>query len=258
MIVVAISQKSSERSSELALAYIEAYPNVEYSDIQFMWNGKRGVAFDDPNQGFREQVIRKVLSDPYNTSMALVYQLMHEEANWASKTLTFRYYLPELLEVLMISVLGTFEEKIVETFTENPYALKCIVDFKAEDKVIEKWISLLERSSKLTSDKTLNYGSFIGEFDLLLKSRHGKREQAEAFEKYVTHRDPIHIALVKQIKDLWQNGETTWLALFVIIPITLLMGYYFFGFAILYGMLPVFRVLIILYLIYRIANWIVR
>lgn len=253
-----VDQKSHESISGLAMTYIGEYPNVDDSAILMKWNGQRGVAFDDTNQGFREQVIRKVLKDPNKTSMALVYQLMHEEANWASKTLTFRYYLPELLEMLMVNVLGTYEENIVRTFTENPYALKCIVDLKVEDRVIEKWLTTLERSSKRSNDASVNYGSLIGELNMLLKTRRSKREDVQAFEAYVTHRDPFHVAVVNQIKDLWQHGETTWLALFFIVPLTLLMGYYFFGFAILYGMLPVFRALIVLYGIYKIANWVVR
>ncbi len=251
-------QKNSESSRVLAFKFIEAYPNVDGSNLEMVWNGKRGVAFSDANQSFREQVIFKVLEeDPYRSNMELVYQLMHEEAHWASKTLMFRYYLTELLEMLMLNDLRHYEEKIVRTFTECPYALKCIVDFKAEDKTVERWVITLKRSSKLNPDETMNYESLIDEFNNLLKTRHGQREDAEAFEKYVTHKDPWHIALLKQIRHLWEHGETTWLALFFIIPITLLMGYYLFGFAILYGMLPFFRALITLYLIYRIANWVV-
>lgn len=251
-------QKNNESSRVLALKFIEAYPEVEVSDLQMVWNGKRGVGFSDANQSFREQVILKVLEeDTYKSNMALVYQLMHEEAHWASKTLTFRYYLTELLEVLMLNDLRHYEEKIVRTFTEYPYALKCIVDFKAEDKIVEQWLISLKRSSKLNPDETMNYESLVDEFNNLLKTRHGEREAAEAFEKYVTHKDPWHIALMNHIRHQWEHGETTWLALLFILPITLLLGYHLFGFAILYGMLPVFRALIAMYLIYKIADWII-
>lgn len=250
-------QVSGESLGVLASNFVEAYPKVDISDFAMVWNGKRGVAFDDANQSFREQVILRVLKDPMIVPMALVYQLMHEEARWASKTLTFRYYLTDLLELLLANALETYEAQVIMTFTENPYALKCVDDFKSEDVIIEKWLMSFQRAGKLNQDPKLKYEAFCEALDRVLKVRHGQRAQAESFERYVTEKDPWPIALKRRIKHLWHHGEMTWLALFFIIPLTLLLGYYFFGFAILYGLLPVFRALMVLYIIYRIAHWVV-
>lgn len=250
--------KREDSNKVLALNLIEAYPDVDSATFHMVWNGKRGVAFDDANQGFREQVILKVLKDPSTIPMALIYELMHEEARWAGKTLTFRYYLPELLELLMIHGLDAYNEKIVRTFTDHPYALKCVVDLKSEDEKVETWLNFFKRTGKFNKEESLNYEAFIDELVRLLSVRHRQREGAKAFESYVTHVDPWYIALLSNIKHLWKHGEVTWLALFFIVPLTLLMGYYFFGFAILYGMLPVFRALVVIYMIYRLAHWIAR
>lgn len=241
--------------SEL-IEYIEQYPSVDLSSIKMVWNGKRGPSFHDDHQIFRERVIKEVLGDLNKVDHSLVYSLMHEEACWASKTLTFRYYLTDLLEFLMIHYLSVYKEKIAETFKENPYALKAITDFKSGEKEISKWVEVLKREERLGGKGI--YKNLLEELNHLLAARVDEAAKKEAFEAYVNHRDPIHIAAINNVKRLWKQGETAWLALFFILPLALLLGYHLFGMAIIVGLRPILWAMLSLYIIYRVANWITR
>lgn len=221
------------------------------------WNGKRGVAFNDANQGFRERIIVAALKDLEAMSLDLIYDLMHEEAEWANKTLTFRYYLPELTEHLLIKDFEGYIEKIVATYSQNLHAMKSMVDVKSSDALLNKWMVQLAYKNRLNTDSALNYDAMMSELQSLLDLREEERQKKEDFEHYVKHKDPLPVAFKKALKYFWHETEMHHLALFFIVPGALLIGYYLFGFSILYGMLPIFRALIIIYLMYRVANWIV-
>jgi len=239
-----------------SLEFIEQYPSVNLSSIKMVWNGKRGPSFHDDNQTFRERVIQEVLRDLNKVDHRLIYALMHEEACWASKNLTFRYYLTDLLEFLMIHYLSVYKVKIAETFQENPYALKAIIDFKSDERQISQWVQTLKREEGIGVKGV--YKDLIDELDHLLAMRADAVAKEEAFEDYVNHRDPIHIAAINNVKRLWKQGETAWLALFFILPLALLLGYHLFGMAIIVGLRPILWTMLSLYMIYRVANWITR
>lgn len=237
--------------------FIEMYPKVDMNLVAMAWNGKRGLAFDDANQGFRERVILCLEKDLDASPHDLIYSLMHEEAEWANKTLTFRYYLPRLTEHLLVGDFEAYIEKIVETYSVNLHAMKALVDLKSDDDQVKEWLKRLESQDKMNADTSLNYDAVMTELQLVLDTRAETAKKEEAFEKYVKHKDPFPTAFKKEVIRIWHEAESHYLALFFIIPATLLMGYYFFGFAILYGMLPVFRALIAIYGIYRLVNWVI-
>ena len=240
------------------IEYINNYPDVDRSSIQMIWNGKRGSAFDDRHQGFREKVILNILNNMEEAPIPLIYDLMHEEACWAGKTLTFRYYLPVLLEWLLKNDLEGCGEKIARTFKENHFALKSFEDLESKDGDVEEWIRAFEKMEEYDRDHGKVYEPVIQALKHLLATRHGEREKKAAFEAYVAHRDPLPVAVVNHLKWLWKHGEVTWLSLFFILPLTLLLGYYYFGFSILYGMLPMFRAMLLIYIIYKGISWIIR
>jgi len=232
------------------ILFIEKYPDVEMDRVAMLWNGKRGFAFDDANQGFRERVILALIEDKSKVDAELLYELMHEEAVWANRTLSFRCYLPELAEYLLVRDFDTYGVKVAMSFEANKHASKCLIDFTVSDDIVNRWLASYKKIKVTERARGVQVDVMVGALEDLIEIRREKAKKAADFEAYIVHKDPWPIALKKGVKKLWHETEIHFLALFFIIPLVLILGYYFFGLSILYGMLPIFRTLMLLYVIY--------
>lgn len=237
--------------------YINQYPHVDREKIKMAWNGKRGLAFFDYNQTLRGNVIVKVMEEPSIQNAQLIRDLFSQEADWSSKSLSYRYYLTEMLEWLILNDFEASSEVISDSFRNNHSAIKCFHDLTISDEQINNIIDQLTHINKMTS-KVHTYQHIIDELKNTIVVRDDHMKQKKAFDQYVTERDKVHVAAKKNFIQFLKEGEMTYIALFILIPIVLVFGYYFYGLNVLIGMIPMAIAYVTLYVIFLIVKFIIR
>lgn len=234
-----------------ARKFIKAYPNVDIETIRMQWNGRRGHSFDDKNQFYRERIIKEVMASNEEVSGDLMKVLFEEEAAWASKSLTYRFYLPWLSDRL-------FEDSdnlpfLVDVYTRYEYALMSLLDTELDGAYITKIIGSLKRVSLQPEKNKLIEG-----LEHVLKHREENAAKVAAFEAYVAERDKIHVAASKNFRTFWKESSIEILGLIFVVPLAILLGVYLFGVSILVGLLPMAIALVSIFLIYKVVAFIVR
>ena len=227
------------------LAFIQAFPEVDESRIRMKWNGSRGLTFEDANQYFRERVILKIMNKEAGADTDLLKLLFEEEVAWTVKSLTYRYYLPYLIDELIEEGEWDF---IAEILYHNEYAYKALIDITVSDEVLNR--DMLRLGGSRNPEKV----RLVKELDEVMVQREEKIAQKEAFEAYVKERDKPHVAAKKSLKTLWKEGTPEFLALFFVIPFALALGYYWFGRSIFVGLIPMGLALAVIWIMYKMVT----
>jgi hypothetical protein len=234
--------------------FIKHYPKVDISLIEVEWNGRMGTGFEDANQYFRERIIKEIDQDNSSSMISLKQRLFLEEAKWAKRALSYRYYLTDLSKWLIEKDLKGSLDVLVEGFTDNMISMNSVLDLTITDDQIDRLLTNLRPT--IASNEA--YLAFYNQLEALIQHKEESKTQAEAFEAYVTYKEKPAEAAHKSIKMFFRESSTEIIALLVVIPCALLLGYYWFGISILIGLIPIALAIGSIFLMYKIATFIIR